>query len=185
MPVGVAVLPRGRPKSLRKLTKSAGLMSVWPTMAMVCPVPSMGVLYVPEGKDVVDRGEVVRGDAVGDVAALVDGEGGLGDRLGPVGDARGEVGDGVVAEGADLVAGGFAGEVVEGGDAGDDGGQGSGDGGVGGVGEVLLSIDRVFVHAGAEGGANHAGGAAKLDQGAGGVDLYAGEAVAGEPGGDG
>ena len=102
-----------------------------------------------------------------------------------VGDARGEVGGGVVAEGADLVAGGFAGEVVEGGDAGDDGGEGSGDGGVGGVGEVLLSIDRVFVNAGAEGGANHAGGAAELDEGAGGVDLDAGEAVAGEPGGDG
>ena len=42
-PVEVAVLPSGRPKSVRKLRKSCGLMSVSPTMAMVCPVPSMGV----------------------------------------------------------------------------------------------------------------------------------------------
>ena len=87
---------------------------------------------------------------------LVDGEGGVGGGLGLglVGEARGAVGGGVVAEVADLVAGGAAGEVVERGDAGDDRGEGSGDGGVGGVGEVLLPIDSVAVHAGAEGGAD-------------------------------
>ena len=37
----------------------------------------------------------------------------------------------------------------------------------------------------AEGGADHAGSAAEFDEGAGGVDLDAGEVVAGEPGSDG
>ena len=50
VPVGVAVLPSGRLKSLRKLTKSAGLMSVWPTIAMVWPVPSIGVEAFQRGR---------------------------------------------------------------------------------------------------------------------------------------
>ena len=50
VPVGVAVLPRGRPKSLRKLTKSAGLISLWPTMAMVWPVPSIGAEAFQSGR---------------------------------------------------------------------------------------------------------------------------------------
>ncbi len=83
------------------------------------------------------------------------------------------------------MAGGAAGEVVEGGDAGDDRSEGGGDGGVGGVGEVLPALDGVTVHAGAEGGADHAGGAAEFDEGAGGVDLDAGEVVVREPRGDG
>ena len=47
------------------------------------------------------------------------------------------------------------------------------------------ALDGVAVHAGAEGGADRAGGAAEFDEGAGGVDLDAGEAVVREPGGDG
>jgi hypothetical protein len=41
------------------------------------------------------------------------------------------------------------------------------------------------MHAGAEGGADRAGGAAEFNEGAGGVDLNAGEVVVREPNGDG
>src|ERR1700716_2086575 len=53
----------------------------------------------------------------------------------------------------------------------------AGNGGVRGVGEVLEALHGVAVHAGAEGGADGGGGAAEFDEGAGGVDLNAGEVV--------
>ena len=147
---------------------------------------------VPEGKDVVDGGEVVGSDSVGG-SAVVDSErrvglglGGLGlGGLGLGGQRRGSVGDGIVAEVADAVAGGAAGEVVERRDASDNWREGGGDGGVVGVGEVLAALDGVTVHAGAEGGLDHAGRAAEFDEGAGGVDLNVREVVVCEPGGDG
>ena len=143
---------------------------------------------VPEWKHVVDGGEVVRGYAVGDFAAAVDGEGGLDGGLGLVRLVlryeRGAVGDSIVAEVADLVACGAAGKVVERGDAGDNRGEGCGDGGIGGVGEVLAPLNGVAMHVGAEGGADHSGGAAEFDEGAGGVDLDAGEVMVRKPGGD-
>ncbi len=49
---------------------------------------------------------------------------------------------------------------------------------------MLVAVDGVAVHRGAEGGVDLAGGAAEVDAGAGGVDLNAGEAVGGEPDGD-
>ena len=146
-----------------------------------------GSCCVPEWEDVVNGGEVVWGDAVGGFAAAIEGEGGVGGKLSLVclvRETRVSVGGRVVVEVACLVAGRATGEVVEGRDARDDRRKGRRDGGIGCVGEVLLAPDSVEVHAGSEGTVDRAGGSAEVDEGTGGVDPDAGEAMAGEPGGD-
>ena len=135
---------------------------------------------VPERKNVVDGGEVVGSDAVGGFAALL--------MVKSAGLGLARIGFGPAAawcgwwrcRGGSCRAVWLAarrGKLLSEAMPATTGARAAGMAGSEALAKCCSPLNSVAVHAGAEGGADHAGGAAEFDEGAGGVDLDASEVV--------